>query len=62
MRLIAVSGIQGSGKTSLIKSFIRHFASKGFSSGIIINEDGEAKYDPEFLTAGNIRLEGLYGG
>ena len=49
MRLICVSGIKGSGKTTLIKAMIRRAATIGMSSAAIVNESGRETYDEVFV-------------
>ena len=49
MRLICVSGIKGSGKTTLIKAMARRAAALDKPSAVIANESGEESYEPDFV-------------
>lgn len=41
MKIITISGVQGSGKTTLIRELIARFAARGQRSAVIVNEVGE---------------------
>jgi G3E family GTPase len=62
VRLVAISGIQGSGKTTLIREVIARAAAKGKRCGVIVNEDGEVAYDDDFVRSYHLRVESLRGG
>lgn len=62
MQLVIVSGIQGSGKTTLIREMIARFVSRGKKCGVIVNEDGDAKYDNGFVASKNLEVGTLRGG
>ena len=62
MRLICVSGIKGSGKTTLIKAMIRRAATLEKSSAVIVNETGEELYGDDFITTLKVPVEYLRGG
>ena len=62
MRLICVSGIKGSGKTTLIKAMIREAADRNLSSAAIVNESGEIAYDDAFVDDLQLPVEYLRGG
>ncbi len=62
MRLVAISGILGSGKTTLIREMITRITAQGKKCGVIVNEDGEAGYDNDFVRSHHIRVESLRGG
>ncbi len=62
MRVISVSGARGSGKTTLIRKLIEHFTTKGKRSAVIVNEEGQAAYDAEFVQAHDVNLEYIRGG
>jgi G3E family GTPase len=62
VKLAIVSGIQGSGKTTLIREMVTRFVSQGKTCGVIVNEEGEAKYDDSFVSSENLKVETLRGG
>jgi G3E family GTPase len=62
VQLVAVSGTQGSGKTTLIREVIARLTSRGNRCGVIVNEDGQAKYDDDFLGAHHVAMKTLRGG
>jgi G3E family GTPase len=62
VRLVAVSGIQGSGKTTLVREMIVRSSNQGMSCGVIVNEDGQVKYDDQFLLAHQVTLKAIRGG
>ena len=62
MRLICVSGIKGSGKTSLIKAMIRRAAAIDKTSAVIVNESGKESYDDADINDLKVALKYLRGG
>ncbi len=62
MKVVTVSGIQGSGKTTLIHALVASLASQGKQSAIIVNEEGEETYSPEFLETYAAEIYKLRGG
>ena len=62
MRLICVSGIKGSGKTTLIKAMVRRAATLEKSSAVIVNESGEELYGDDFNAPFKVPVEYLRGG
>lgn len=63
MRLIFVSGIRGSGKTTLIRSLIRRLhRQNGTTAAVIVNEEGEAAYDEDFVQAEGVPVAYIRGG
>ena len=62
MRIVTVSGVQGSGKTTLIRELIVRFRENGRRSAVILNESGEETYPQEFLEAHGVELIPLWGG
>ena len=62
MRLICVSGIKGSGKTTLIKAMIRNAAAYGKSSAVIVNENGRETYEDMGLNDVKVPVKYLRGG
>lgn len=62
MKLVTVSGLLGSGKTSLIKRLVEILHDRDKRSGVIVNEAGEAQYDSDFLGAFGMTIESLRGG
>jgi G3E family GTPase len=63
MRLIPVSGIRGSGKTTLIRALIRTVRERNAAkAAVIVNEEGEASYDEAFVRAHDVAVDYLRGG
>ena len=62
MRLIFVSGIKGSGKTTLIKTMIRRAAALEKPSAVIVNESGKETYGDTFIDELQVPIQYLRGG
>ena len=62
MKLVCVSGTRGSGKTTLIRELIKRLWAKDFRSAVVVNEDGEASYDQEFIERHELPVKYLRGG
>jgi G3E family GTPase len=62
MKLVTVAGIQGSGKTTLIRELILRLWAQGNKSAVIVNEEGEEAYTPEFLETHEVKIFRLQGG
>lgn len=62
MKLVTVSGLWGSGKTSLIKQLVKILHGRNKRSGVIVNEAGEVQYDSDFLGTFGATVESLRGG
>ena len=63
MRLIPVSGIRGSGKTTLIRELIRVVLERsGARAAVIVNEEGATAYDEAFTAACRVPVAYLRGG
>ena len=62
MKVVCISGMRGSGKTTLIREMITRLVSAGSSCVLIVNEDGEVSYDADFLQRYNVVVEFLRGG
>ncbi len=62
MKVVTVAGVQGSGKTSLIRTLVTRLASAGKQSAIIVNEEGEEPYSDDFLSAYGVKIFKLRGG
>ena len=62
MKVVNISGMRGSGKTTLIRELIARLASASKSCALIVNEDGEVSYDTDFLRRYNVTAEFLRGG
>lgn len=62
MKVVTVSGIQGSGKTTLIRELIVRVEALGKRSAVIVNEDGEETYDTDFVQSHQLVVESLRGG
>ena len=62
MRVVNISGLRGSGKTTLIRELIGRLSADGKRSAVIVNEEGEEAYDEVFLKRYNVPAEFLRGG
>lgn len=62
MKLVAISGTQGSGKSTLIRRLVSEMVQRGKKCGIIVNEDGEEKYDDDLVTSRTVTVKTLQGG
>lgn len=62
MRVVNISGLRGSGKTTLVRELIGRVAADGKRSAVIVNEEGEEAYDEAFLKRYNVPAEFLRGG
>jgi len=62
MLLVCVSGIQGAGKTRLIKELVMRMEDLGKRSAVIVNEEGEEPYEEMFIRSHLTALERLRGG
>lgn len=62
MRVVNISGLLGSGKTTLIRELIGRLAADGKRCAVIVNEEGEETYDEAFLKRYNVPAEFLRGG
>jgi G3E family GTPase len=62
MKVVNISGMCGSGKTTLIRELITRLVSAGRSCALIVNEDGDVSYDTEFLKQYAVTAEFLRGG
>jgi len=62
MKLLSISGTQGSGKTTLIRELIALMGTKGRRSAVIVNDDGEKDFDQHFIQAHSLSVEYIRGG
>ena len=62
MRLICVSGIKGSGKTTLIKAMVRKAVAFDKPSAVIVNESGKESYEDAFIDDLKVPVKYLRGG
>jgi G3E family GTPase len=62
MKLVFVSGTQGSGKTSLVREVIMRLSKERRRSAVIVNEEGLVAYDQDFVQAYNTVVKSIRGG
>lgn len=62
MKLVFVSGTQGSGKTSLVRELIMRLSKERRRSAVIVNEEGLVAYDQDFVQAHNTVVKSIRGG
>ena len=62
MRLIFVSGIKGSGKTTLIKAMVHRATALEKPSAVIVNESGKESYEGKSNRDLKVPVEYLRGG
>ena len=62
MKVLSILGIQGSGKTTLIRELIVRMGAKGKQSAVIINDDGEKDFDQSFIQTHRLMVEYIRGG
>jgi len=62
MKVVNISGMYGSGKTTLIRELITRLASVGRCCALIVNEEGEVPYDTDFLQRYGVTAKFLRGG
>lgn len=62
MKVLSISGTQGSGKTTLIRELITRMSDKGKQSAVIVNDDGEKDFDQSFIQSHRLAVEYIRGG
>jgi G3E family GTPase len=62
MKVLSISGTQGSGKTTLIRELIAQMSAKGRRSAVIVNDDGEKDFDQDFIQSHGLAVEYIRGG
>ena len=62
MKIVTIAGVQGSGKTTLIRTLIPLLGAQGKRSAVIVNEEGEEAYPPNFLETYGVGIFQLRGG
>lgn len=62
MKVVSISGTQGSGKTTLIRELIARMSAKGRQSAIIVNDDGEKDFNQGFIQPHRLAVEYIRGG
>jgi molybdopterin-guanine dinucleotide biosynthesis protein len=62
VKIVTIAGVQGSGKTTLIRTLIPLLGAQGKQSAVIVNEEGEETYSPEFLETYGVGIFKLRGG
>ncbi len=62
MKVVTIAGVQGSGKTTLIRTLISLLSTQGKRSAVIVNEQGEETYSTNFLETYGVAIFQLRGG
>ncbi len=62
MKVLSISGTQGSGKTTLIRELIARIGATGRKSAVIVNDDGEKDFDPDIIQPHCLAVEYIRGG
>lgn len=62
MKVLSISGTQGSGKTTLIHELIARIGAKGRKSAVIVNDDGEKDFNPDYTQPHCLAVEYIRGG
>jgi ABC-type cobalamin/Fe3+-siderophores transport system ATPase subunit len=62
MRLMSVSGLNGSGKTALIKALVERITGTGQRAAVIVNAEGIERYEPQWCEARLAAIEYIRGG
>ncbi len=62
MRVVSISGLRSSGKTTLIRRLVAHFSAANKQSAVIVNEEGRAVYDDDFVRTHALTVEYIRGG
>ena len=62
MKIVTIAGFRGSGKTTLIRILIGLLGAQGKRSAVIVNEEGEETYTPDFLETHGVGIYKLRGG
>ncbi len=62
MLVSGIVGTNGAGKTTLIRRLIEHLKALGKTAAVILNEQGEAQYDQDFVAEHGSAVDGLRGG
>jgi G3E family GTPase len=62
VKVVTIAGVQGSGKTTVIRTLISLLEAQGNRSAVIVNEEGEETYPPDFLQTYKVGIFQLRGG
>ena len=62
MRLVSISGTRNSGKTTLIVELLRRLNQQRLTSAVIVNEKGDATYEPCRDMARVVEIQYIRGG
>lgn len=62
MLLVNISGARDSGKTTLIRELITRLHAAGKTAAVIVNQDGQVDFDPEFVDQYRVAVKYIRGG
>ena len=62
MLLVNVSGARDSGKTTLIRELIKRMHAAGKKAAVVVNQEGQVDFDPEFIEKYGVAAEHIRGG
>ena len=62
MKLVTISGLQQSGKTTLIRELITRLNAADKKAAVIVNQDGKVEFDQEFVNKFQVAVKYIRGG